>query len=238
MEHLKLESPLQSAADINRFVAKYGLSYNGSAEALDRLHRIAIMEKLNPNFVPECSPPNDPSTEIIRNKYVALLYKHAKCFAVSLRDLAEPARAPPFRVVTFGEPTFTPPIRLPPTHLDFLRNEIAESKAGNIIQSGTSAWSAGCFVVPKPRSTKLRLVIDYRRLNAQTIRDSYPIPHIWDIIRRIGHYSIYHKLDLKSGFWQIQVATDSIDKLAFSTPDELLLWLRCPMGVRNGPPHF
>ena len=92
--------------------------------------------------------------------------------------------------------------------------------------------------MPKPRSTKLRLVIDYRRLNAQTIRDSYPLPHIWDVVKRIGHYKVYHKLDLKSGFWQIRVAPESVPKLAFSTPDELLLWLHCPMGVQNGPPHF
>lgn len=47
----------------------------------------------------------------------------------------------------------------------------------------------------------MRLVIDYRALNAQTVRDGYPIPHIQDILNLVGKHKIYNKIDLKSGFW-------------------------------------
>ena len=54
----------------------------------------------------------------------------------------------------------------------------------------------------------------------------------------MGQHSRFVKLDLKSGFWQIPLDEDSIPKAAFVTPDGLYEWLRCPMGVRNGPAHF
>ena len=102
---------------------------------------------------------------------------------------------------TFGQPMTRPPIRLPPAHRDFLRTELAAARQAGLICTGASPWSSPSFVVPKPWSTKLRVVLDYRWLNAQTIRDSYPLPHVPDVLEAVGAHSYFNKLDLKSGFW-------------------------------------
>lgn len=99
-------------------------------------------------------------------------------------------------------------------------------------------WASPCFPVPKPRSDKLRLVIDFRDLNMRTRRSSFPIPNIKDIVLKVGSHSCWVKVDMKSGFWQIPVDTSSVPKLGCNTPEDLFVWLVMPFGPRNGPPYF
>lgn len=99
-------------------------------------------------------------------------------------------------------------------------------------------WASPCFPVPKPRSEKLRLVIDFRALNLRTKRSSFPIPYIRDVVLKIGHLLIWIIVDLFSGFWQIPVDPDSVEKLGCNTEEDLIVWLVLPFGPRNGPPHF
>ena len=82
------------------------------------------------------------------------------------------------------------------------------------------------------------MVLDFRWVNAQTIRDSYPLPFIQDVVCSFGGHEVFSKLDLKSGFWQVELEEDSQACTAFSHPDGQDLWRRVPFGVRNAPPHF
>ena len=82
------------------------------------------------------------------------------------------------RIRTFGTPVHRPPLRLPPPQTAFIRKEVTDCRTAGLTYAGASPWSAPSFSVPKPHSTKQRMVLDYRFLNAQTNRDSYPIPHI------------------------------------------------------------
>jgi hypothetical protein len=125
-----------------------------------RIHKMAAAEAANPDIVNKTLPVE------IQQRYFRLLFRYTHLLATDLSDIAEPARVPHFEVRTFGEPAFTAPIRLSPAHAAFLRQEISDAKAANLMVTGVSPWSAGCFVVPKPRSEKLRLVVDFRRLNA------------------------------------------------------------------------
>lgn len=65
-----------------------------------------------------------------------------------------------------------------------------------------------------------------------------PIPHVRDVIARIGRYHAWSKADLKSGFWQIAMEPTSVPKTGCCTPTGLYMWQRMPMGIRNGPPTF
>ncbi len=107
-----------------------------------------------------------------------------------------------------------------------------------LIMKGPTPWASPCFTVPKPRSTKLRTVIDYRLLNAQTRRDSHPIPHTRDVLAKVTPFHIFNKLDLASGFWQIPMEDASIPFTGVCTPEMLYMWLRLAFGLRNGPPAF
>jgi hypothetical protein len=82
------------------------------------------------------------------------------------------------------------------------------------------------------------MVIDYRLLNLQTLRDSHPLPHLWDVLMKVAQFSVYCKADLFSGFWQIMMELASVLLTGVCTPDSLFTWNRMPFGVRNGPPCF
>ena len=90
-----------------------------------------------------------------------------------------------------------------------------------LVSVGSGPWAAPAFAVPKPWSTKLRLVVNFKGTNAQTVRDSTPLPHVEDIVRVVGQHRVFWKVDLKSGFWEVPVHPDSILITAFITPDGL-----------------
>ncbi|CAF5130986.1 unnamed protein product, partial [Rotaria socialis] len=67
---------------------------------------------------------------------------------------------------------------------------------------------------PKKDGT-LRFCIDFRELNAVTVRDVYPIPRIDDTLDQLQHAKYFTSMDLRSGFWQIELDSASRDKTAF-----------------------
>jgi hypothetical protein len=58
------------------------------------------------------------------------------------------------------------------------------------------------------------------------------------VLAKVTPFSVYCKLDLASGFWQIPMDTDSIPFTGVCTPETLYMWLRLAFGLRNGPPAF
>ena len=75
------------------------------------------------------------------------------------------------------------------------------------------------------------MCIDYRSLNAQTVKDRFPIPHAEDLFDRLGDSKFFSKIDLFSGFWQLRIDEDSIHKTAFRTSFGQFEWLSMPMGL-------
>jgi len=63
------------------------------------------------------------------------------------------------------------------------------------------------------------MCIDYRGLNAVTKKNGYPLPRIQDCLDQLGNASIFSKMDMTSGFWQISMEKNSIEKTAFNTKD-------------------
>ena len=92
-------------------------------------------------------------------------------------------------------------------------------------------------LVPKKDDTT-RFCIDYRKLNAVTEEDQYPLPQIQDIFDHVGGSSIFSTLDFKAGYWQIKVDPRSVDKTAFRCHREFFEFLRMLFGLCNAAAVF
>ena len=93
------------------------------------------------------------------------------------------------------------------------------------------------MLVPK-KNGKLRLVIDYRQLNKQTIKSTWPFPSIEEIFNTIKGGAYFTSIDMSAGFHQAPMEESSQDYTAFSTPVGSFKWLRMPMGLTGSPRTF
>jgi hypothetical protein len=111
-----------------------------------------------------------------------------------------------------------------------------------IIRTSASQWNAPLLVVPKKADAsgkpKLRVVVDFRRLNDLTIGDSFPLPNITDILDQLGNAKYFTTLDFASGYHQIPMAEQDKNKTAFSTPYGHYEFNRMPFGLKNAPATF
>ncbi|CAF1309704.1 unnamed protein product [Rotaria magnacalcarata] len=108
----------------------------------------------------------------------------------------------------------------------------------DLISESHSPYAAPALLVKK-KDGSYRFVVDYKRLNLITIKDSSPLPNMEDAIRKLDQgYNYFSKLDLKSGFYQIPIKNADKEKTAFVTPFELYQFNVLPMGLKNSPPTF
>ena len=110
----------------------------------------------------------------------------------------------------------------------------AMEKAG-IIRRSNSPWSSPLHMVRK-NDGGWRPCGDYRRLN--TVPDRYPLPNIADFTSRVTGSTIFSKLDLQKGYYQVLMAEEDICKTAIITPFGMFEFLRLPFGLRNAGNTF
>ena len=136
-----------------------------------------------------------------------------------------------------NKPVRLPPYRLPQAYRQEVQDELREMLAQGIITQSTSDW-ASPIVLVKKKDGSLRLCMDYRRLNAKTKVDAYPMPRIDDLIDNLGKARYISTLDLSRGYWQVPVEKTAQEKTAFVTPFGLYQFKRMPFGLQGAPATF
>nr|XP_046472584.1 uncharacterized protein LOC124214362 [Neodiprion pinetum] len=129
------------------------------------------------------------------------------------------------------------PYRLAPDERQVVRDKVKELLTAGIIRPSCSPFASSVLLVSKKDGSD-RLCVDYRELNSNTVPDRYPLPLIADQIQRLTGANYFTTLDMASGFHQIPIHQDSVERTSFVTPDGQFEYLFMPFGLRNAPSVF
>ncbi|GBG65975.1 hypothetical protein CBR_g54954 [Chara braunii] len=124
--------------------------------------------------------------------------------------------------------------RMSKEELEVLRTQLDDK---GWIRTSCSPYGAPVLFVRK-KNKELRLCIDYHKLNAQTIKNVSPLPRIDDLLKRLGGAKYFSKLDLKSGYHQLEIHPRDRYKTAFKTRYGHFEWVVMPFGLTNAPASF
>jgi hypothetical protein len=132
------------------------------------------------------------------------------------------------------KPVSSPPHRASGPENDTINELVDDMLRQGIITPSKSAWSSPVVIVRKKDGSP-RFCVDYRRLNAVTTRDVYPLPRIDDTLHALGSCKFFSTLDLTSSYWQIALDSESRPKSAFICRKGFFEFVRMPFGLSNAP---
>ena len=124
-----------------------------------------------------------------------------------------------------------------PLDRETIRKQVQEMIAYGAIRPSQSPWASPVVLVSK-KDGDTRFCIDYRKLNAATIKDAHPLPRIVDMLESLRGARYFTTLDAAKGYWQIPMDVSSIEKTAFSCSEGLFEFLVMPFGLCNAPATY
>jgi hypothetical protein len=124
---------------------------------------------------------------------------------------------------------------MPPKELAELKNQLQELLDKGYIRPSSSPWGSPALFV-KNKDGSLRMCVDYRPLNAVTIKNKYPLPRIDVLFDQLTGAKVFSKIDLRLGHYQIKVRASDVPKMAFSTRYGLYEFLVMSFGLTNALP--
>ena len=177
--------------------------------------------------------------DAFRDSFKTLVTKFADVFPDDL-----PSGLPPDRNNFHAIPTY--PDAVPPPKRQFrlgakekaeLEAQCKDLWAKGYIQPSHSPYGAPILFVPKKDGT-VRMCVDYRALNKQTIPNRFPMPRIDDILDNLAKAKVFSSIDLRQAYYQIRLKEEDVPKTAFTTHFGLFEYRVMPFGLANAPATF
>jgi hypothetical protein len=186
----------------------------------------------------ECSNPYAYDVEGIKLKDIPIVCEYPDVFPDDLPGM------PPDRDIEFiielqpgTAPISKRPYRMPPNELAELKIQLQDLLDKGYIHPSASPWGCPALFVKK-KDNSLRLCVNYRPLNAVTIKNKYPLPRVDILFNQLAGAKVFSKIDLRSGYHKIKIRSSDIPKIAFSTRYGLYEYLVMSFGLTNAPAYF
>ncbi|WVZ58407.1 hypothetical protein U9M48_008683 [Paspalum notatum var. saurae] len=185
------------------------------------------------------TPPSDAQGDAQALAKIPVVCDYPDVFPEELPGLP-PDRDVEFRIdlVPGTAPVSRRPYRMAPDELRELKVQLQEQLDKGFIRPSSSPWGCPALFVEKKDQGGKRLCVDYRPLNAVTIENKYPLPHIDILFDQLAGAKVFSKIDLRSGYYQIKIREEDIPKTAFSTRYGLYEYLVMSFGLTNAPAFF
>ena len=137
-----------------------------------------------------------------------------------------------------NEPFKEPHRRIPPALFKEVREHLAEMLQAGAIRPSQSSYSSNVVIVRK-KDGSIRFCVDFRKLKRKTIKDAYAIPRVEDTLHLLAGAKYFTKLDLRSGYWQVEIEESDKHKTAFQVGTlGFFEFHRMPFGLCNAPATF
>lgn len=172
-----------------------------------------------------------------RDSLMNLLLQYKHTFANDTKDLGCTNLLNMKIKLTTQQPIYRQPYRLSHTEQQIASTKIRELLDAGIIKESESNYASPIILVKKKNGDS-RLCVDYRALNAITIKDRYPLPNIDDQISKLAGMKYFTSLDMAQSYHQLAIAPEDTHITAFITPHGHYEYLRVPFGLANAPSVF
>jgi len=170
------------------------------------------------------------------DRLVQLLNQYRECFAFNLNELGC-TNVLEMDIVDDGKPVMSKPYRASASERETISRIVQEWKEAGIVTETKSAYASPVLLVTK-KDGDARLVVDYRKLNAQTVRKVFPTPNLDEHLETLHGATLFTTLDLASGYLQVPLTETAKEKTAFITPSESGQFERMVFGLINAPYEF
>ena len=193
---------------------------------------------LNNSDEPTPTEIHQPKQSVFLLKYQNLIEEFKECFSDSEKDIGKiTIDSHRIRLKENYQIINKKPYRRSITDNHEIEAQIKELLTKGFIRESKSPWASPVTLAPKKDGGK-RLCIDYRDLNKQTLFERHPLPVIQDVIDRLHGSMIYSVLDVRWGYWHVQMHEKDIEKTAFVTASGHYEWTVMPFGLACAPFTF
>jgi hypothetical protein len=157
---------------------------------------------------------------------------------------ADPATLPPRRTLDHAisldnaaQPVNARPYRYSPLQKDEIEKQVAEMIKTGLVTPSMSPFASPVLLVKK-KDGSWRFCVDYRKLNAMTIKNKFPLPIVDELLDELAGTKFFSKLDLRAGYHQIRMRPEDEAKTAFKTHHGHFQFRVMPFGLSNAPATF
>ena len=173
----------------------------------------------------------------VKSALAETLVRHSEVFSKHDEDLGKTGLVEHTINTGNSRPLRQPPRRVPLAFEGEEKKVIETMQKQGIIQKSTSPWASPIVLVRK-KNGKVRPCIDYRRLNAVTTPDAFPLPRVQDCLDAVRGSVYFSTFHITSGYHQVPVKKTDIPKTAFITKFGLYEFKTMPMGLNTASATF